>query len=555
MSGAPVHVHPPLQPLEARSALVVERDDLAVEERVVTVERAGRAVAAPDSAASPRCRCGSRAAARRPARGRARGCRPTSAPTPSPARPAASGASVASIGRASIGGGTRPPDLRARRATVPAGARLRGRGRRRGPGPPSTRAVGVGRARSPLGEHGQQVRDVVAAVEPLLDAAREPVDAREHRHPPGPGRPVDVGELVDRCRPSPRRSGWASSLSSSRSTWTTSRSARSRRRRCGSSSRGSTRKCDGIDAALGREPDQAAGVLAGRGARGDDQHREVDRSHDRLELAHGRRRTHIARAPHVNPGAAPTPLCEDERMSDQGTRSGRETYTHGHHESVLRSHEWRTAENSAGYLLDRLEPGLDLLDVGCGPGTITIDLAAPGRAGIRARHRPRRRRHRPGRPAPEPRAERRVGACGSRPATCTRSSSSDASFDVVHAHQVLQHLRIRSPRSASCRRVLRPGGTLAVRDSDYAAFVWAPARSDARPVERAVPRDHRAQRRRGGRRPVPARLGAGRRVHRHRGRQLDVDVRGARSGGRGGGASGRTGSSSPRSPSRRSSTG
>src|SRR3990170_3906725 len=50
-------------------------------------------------------------------------------------------------------------------------------------------------------------------------------------------------------------------------------------------------------------------------------------------------------------------------------------YTHGHHESVLRSHSWRTAENSAGYLLPHLRPGMSLLDVGAGPGTITADLA------------------------------------------------------------------------------------------------------------------------------------------------------------------------------------
>ena len=57
-------------------------------------------------------------------------------------------------------------------------------------------------------------------------------------------------------------------------------------------------------------------------------------------------------------------------------------YTHGHHESVLRSHRWRTIENSAAYLVPYLSPGKELLDVGCGPGTITADFAKrlrPGR--------------------------------------------------------------------------------------------------------------------------------------------------------------------------------
>ena len=57
-------------------------------------------------------------------------------------------------------------------------------------------------------------------------------------------------------------------------------------------------------------------------------------------------------------------------------------YTHGHHESVLRAHRWRTVDNSAAYLLPYLRPGLQLLDIGCGPGTITADFArrvSPGR--------------------------------------------------------------------------------------------------------------------------------------------------------------------------------
>jgi len=60
----------------------------------------------------------------------------------------------------------------------------------------------------------------------------------------------------------------------------------------------------------------------------------------------------------------------------------REHYTHGHHESVLKSHTWRTIANSAAYLQSQLSPGLSLLDVGCGPGTITVEFAdrlAPGR--------------------------------------------------------------------------------------------------------------------------------------------------------------------------------
>ena len=51
-------------------------------------------------------------------------------------------------------------------------------------------------------------------------------------------------------------------------------------------------------------------------------------------------------------------------------------YTHGHHESVLRSHTWRTAANSAAYLLGSLKPRMRILDIGCWPGTITADLAA-----------------------------------------------------------------------------------------------------------------------------------------------------------------------------------
>jgi ubiquinone/menaquinone biosynthesis C-methylase UbiE len=148
-----------------------------------------------------------------------------------------------------------------------------------------------------------------------------------------------------------------------------------------------------------------------------------------------------------------------------------ETYTHGHHESVLRSHEWRTAENSAGYLLPRLAPGRALVDVGCGPGTITLDLAArvaPGAVlGI----------DRSADVVSQADAlARRRDVRNARFATgdVYALDVPDGSFDVAHAHQVLQHLRNPVAALRELRRVLRPGGTLAVRDSDYAAFAWAP---------------------------------------------------------------------------------
>src|SRR3954447_10481580 len=119
----------------------------------------------------------------------------------------------------------------------------------------------------------------------------------------------------------------------------------------------------------------------------------------------------------------------------QGARVPEPTYTHGHHESVLRSHRWRTVENSAAYLVPHLQPGQSLLDVGCGPGTITVDLArrvAPGAVtGIDAS------------------ADVIAQAQADAPqdvavrfdvADVYRLPYDDGEFDVVHAHQVLQHL-------------------------------------------------------------------------------------------------------------------
>jgi SAM-dependent methyltransferase len=148
-----------------------------------------------------------------------------------------------------------------------------------------------------------------------------------------------------------------------------------------------------------------------------------------------------------------------------------ETYSHGHAESVLRSHRWRTAENSAGYLLSRLSPTDRLLDIGTGPGTITADLAARLSAGsVTGLDN-----------APTAVAETRRLAVerGLRNLTVTEGDVyalpfPDGVFDVVHAHQVLQHLADPVVALREMARVCTADGIVAARDADYAAMTWYP---------------------------------------------------------------------------------
>jgi SAM-dependent methyltransferase len=145
------------------------------------------------------------------------------------------------------------------------------------------------------------------------------------------------------------------------------------------------------------------------------------------------------------------------------------TYTHGHAESVLRGHRARSAENSAAYLLPRLRPTDRLLDVGSGPGTITADLARLVAEVVAVEVTEEA--------AALTRAElERQGVANAevRVADVQSLDLTDDSFDVVHAHQVLQHLADPVGALREMARVTRAGGLVAVRDSDYAAFAWYP---------------------------------------------------------------------------------
>lgn len=156
------------------------------------------------------------------------------------------------------------------------------------------------------------------------------------------------------------------------------------------------------------------------------------------------------------------------------------TYSHGHHESVLRSHASRTAQNSAAYLLKYLQPTMHILDIGCGPGTITASFArlvpeghvtgieyAPSESdaaesGVLAKAR----QH-----AAEQGISNITFAHGD---ICNLEGIPDGTYDVVHCHQVLQHVVDPVRALREMRRVAKPGGVVAAREADAKAFAWYP---------------------------------------------------------------------------------
>lgn len=144
-----------------------------------------------------------------------------------------------------------------------------------------------------------------------------------------------------------------------------------------------------------------------------------------------------------------------------------DVYTHGHHGSVVSAHATRTIANSAAYLEPFLVRGKSLLDVGCGPGSITVEFADRLGTGAVA--------------GVDLSALVIDAARAAYPAVSFETMDlyaldiADDSYDIVHAHQVLQHVSDPVAALAEMHRVAKPGGIVAVRDADYAAMHWAPA--------------------------------------------------------------------------------
>jgi ubiquinone/menaquinone biosynthesis C-methylase UbiE len=154
-----------------------------------------------------------------------------------------------------------------------------------------------------------------------------------------------------------------------------------------------------------------------------------------------------------------------------GQRRRHETYTHGHAPATVRQHGLRTSEEAAAFLLPELRPGMRLLDVGCGPGSITRGLAervAPGEVvgvDLSAETLEAARRDA---------AARRLDNLRYQDGSVYELAFPDASFDVAYAHQVFQHLREREAALREMLRVIRPGGLIAVRDVDWGTVAYWP---------------------------------------------------------------------------------
>ncbi|GAA5163226.1 MULTISPECIES: class I SAM-dependent methyltransferase [Amycolatopsis] len=159
-----------------------------------------------------------------------------------------------------------------------------------------------------------------------------------------------------------------------------------------------------------------------------------------------------------------------------------EGYAPGFSDDVLSMMSARSASDRAAFLLRSLRPGMLVLDVGCGPGSITrgfVPLVGEGRVlGVDV----------------EPRQFLRESTVDFVAGSVYALPVPSESVDVVFAHALFEHLGRPVEALREIRRVLRPGGTLALSTSD-----WSRARLRPKTVNVvAALRGHYLLRRRAG---------------------------------------------------------
>ena len=157
-------------------------------------------------------------------------------------------------------------------------------------------------------------------------------------------------------------------------------------------------------------------------------------------------------------------------MTDQAAPTS--SYTMGYSEEFRQLLNRRSAETHAKHLLPHLKPGLRVLDFGCGPGTITVGLAKavePGEV------------HGIDMAESQINLARSAAEAGGHTNVTFHVGSvlelpfEDNSFDAAHCHAVLMHIPDTQAALAEVKRVLKPGGIVASRETIVASSFLEPS--------------------------------------------------------------------------------
>jgi len=146
-------------------------------------------------------------------------------------------------------------------------------------------------------------------------------------------------------------------------------------------------------------------------------------------------------------------------------------YSAGYGALVLKALAERDLQVEGAFFLPHLKPGMSLLDCGCGPGALTVQLAAivaPGLVVGLDRHGDQ---HDIGR---KQAADAGLANVSFREGSIYELPFDDDTFDAVFAHAVLYHLGDPGAALREMHRVLKPGGVVGIRDSDLGGDVRAP---------------------------------------------------------------------------------
>ncbi|KAF2712570.1 S-adenosyl-L-methionine-dependent methyltransferase [Pleomassaria siparia CBS 279.74] len=143
------------------------------------------------------------------------------------------------------------------------------------------------------------------------------------------------------------------------------------------------------------------------------------------------------------------------------------TYTQGYHPTVTAAHVLRTAESHGAMVLPYLSPTFKVLDVGCGPGTITTGFAKYVPEGsvigidLTEDVLSQAREHLLKQKSPPNNVTFEIGN------VVDGLKYEDDAFDVVFTSQVLIHIPDPVTALKEMKRVLKPGGVVCAREADW----------------------------------------------------------------------------------------